>query len=61
MKVRVFRDYELDIDGVTSVWTWKCPSSDCYFGNVNKGHALFWENAVRGARYHIAWHSQKVR
>lgn len=59
MKIKIFRDFELDISGVTPVWTWQCPSTECRDQTTQEGHALFWENAVRSANHHSLWHSAR--
>ncbi len=58
-KISVFKTGELDETGVTTVWAWLCPNYECFDQNIHTGSSLFWENAVRGARYHLAYHSVK--
>lgn len=57
--IRVFRDYELDETGVTTVWAWTCPNEECHNKSVERGVALYWENTMRGAQQHVAWHTQR--
>lgn len=56
--IRVFRDYELDESGVTTVWAWNCSHERCIKENLH-GSALYWENTMRGAGHHIAWHAHR--
>lgn len=56
--VRVYKDAELDDDGVTPVWKWKCSHYECMYRTVDKGAALFWENAIKQANYHVKWHKE---
>lgn len=54
--LRVYKTGELDPDGVTPVWKWECSHWACMGHTADKGYALFWENAIRGANYHLIWH-----
>lgn len=56
MRVKVYKTGELDPEGVTPVWQWKCQHTECYMQTTRGGNALFWENALRGAHHHIEWH-----
>ncbi len=56
--IRLYRDYELDPDGVTTVWKWSCSHHQCRENALN-GTALYWENSMRGASQHLAWHAQR--
>lgn len=55
-KVMVFKDADVDITGVTPIWVWLCSNNSCEHKTSTHGSALYWENAMRSANHHIAWH-----
>lgn len=59
-KIMVYRDFEICEDGVTPVWAWLCPERECWDKNVEYGSSLYWENAVRGASHHVAFHRARA-
>lgn len=65
MKLAVFKDVELDEDGVTSYWYYECYHKDCeeetpeFDGSTRPYHTqsyLVWENAIAGANRHAKKH-----
>lgn len=59
MKVSVKRDVDLYEDGVERVWAFTCPDVKCKEIGIWRISTLYWENAVRAASHHIAWHRQR--
>lgn len=57
--LRIWKDAEIDPDGVTPVWRWQCEHYECLYRTADHGVALFWENAIRGANHHIKWHQMR--
>ncbi len=56
-KLKIYRDYEIDESGVTSVWAWLCPEASCHKRTSGHGAALYWENAQKMANRHLKmWH-----
>ncbi len=59
LKLKVGIDADLYPDGVERVWAFTCPDPKCKELGVWRISTLYWENAVRAASHHAAWHSQK--
>lgn len=55
-KVLIYKDVEINEDGVTQVWIWECEAMSCLEQCADQGAAIFWENALKGAQHHIGWH-----
>lgn len=53
IKMKVFRDYELESSGVTPIWTFTCTSDDCWLNQIGGHYTLFWENAIKAAIGHL--------
>lgn len=60
MKLKVFKDADIDEDGVEPVWVYLCPSTECKAQGRHRLSALYWENALRAARRHIEYHKAMV-
>lgn len=60
MKLKVCRDADLYDDGVEQVWIFLCPDQHCRDLGVHRVSTLYWENAVRAASHHIAYHASKA-
>lgn len=58
IKIKIFKEWEIDPSGFSPVWSWLCDSGVCEGNKIAKGSTIFWENAVRGASHHIKWHEQ---
>lgn len=56
LKVKVFKDMMISMDGYEPVWRWECEHNGCKILRVHSNHAVYWENAVRGAFQHVRWH-----
>ncbi len=60
MKLQVRRDADLYPDGVEQVWVFTCPDPQCRESGLWRLSTLYWENAVRAASHHAAWHKQRA-
>lgn len=56
MKIKVFKDTAISLDGVEKIWVWECPHRGCAYLYRNYGQAIHWENIIRGAFQHVKWH-----
>jgi hypothetical protein len=56
LKVKVFKDMLISMDGYEPVWRWECDHRGCKVLRVDSSHAEYWENAIRGAFQHVKWH-----
>lgn len=56
IKMKIYRDWELETTGVTPIWSYICDYKTCWLNQIGGHYTLFWENAIKAADIHIKYH-----